>query len=263
MMWRFTGRGRHGVVPVAMHLAIQLQLLHCSSWCQQSIFAAAHCVQEGSSTCYTDNRKSRTLGGFISLSNGDMTRAGCMTLCDEAGKKLAGVENGNQCMCGDSVPAATKHSSKCTRECSGCGSENCEICGGVWAIDIMNFSCAGPPDPTPQPGPAPDLVNPCLDKSAEYAKQPWCNASLPVDKRVADMLSRMTLAEKLGSWSSAAVAIPSLGLPEYKWWAEATHGIAHVDYAPPTPQASNFAFPAGAPESIITWGARIVHQPVL
>ena len=57
------------------------------------------------------------------------------------------------------------------------------------------------------------------------------------------MLSRMTVAEKVGSWGSAAVAIPSLGLPNYQWWSEATHGISHVDNAPPTPYESNFAFP--------------------
>ena len=37
------------------------------------------------------------------------------------------------------------------------------------------------------------LNNPCLDSTQPYAKQPWCNATLPIATRVADMVSRMDL----------------------------------------------------------------------
>ena len=157
----------------------------------------------------------------------------------------------------------------CSR-CGKCGCKTCQICDNG----------PGPaPAPAPRPAPAPsrpDLVNPCLNKSAEYSKQPWCDASLPVDERVTDMLSRMTLAEKVGSWSSAAVAIPSLGLPKYNWWAEATHGLLLPEDR--SARSSNFALPARAPEFggqtrfptrttvydeaflyMVKWGARILH----
>ena len=38
-------------------------------------------------------------------------------------------------------------------------------------------------------------------------------------------------------------ALPSLGLPPYNWWSEATHGISHVRNDATTPYESNFALP--------------------
>merc|ERR1719199_723092 len=57
------------------------------------------------------------------------------------------------------------------------------------------------------------------------------------------MISRMTLAEKIGNLGNNAVAIDSLGLPKYNWWSEATHGIASGRNDAQTPYESNFAFP--------------------
>jgi hypothetical protein len=71
----------------------------------------------------------------------------------------------------------------------------------------------------------PFLVNPCLDSSKPFSKQPWCDATLDYDTRVEDMISRMTLAEKIGALDTKTPAIPSLGLPAYNWWSEATHGL--------------------------------------
>ena len=40
------------------------------------------------------------------------------------------------------------------------------------------------------------LINPCLNQSSGQADLPWCDHTLPVDVRVDDMISRMTLDEK-------------------------------------------------------------------
>src|SRR5690606_9585299 len=46
-------------------------------------------------------------------------------------------------------------------------------------------------------------------------------------ERAADLVSRMTLAEKASQMvSSQAPAIPRLGIREYGWWNEAIHGVA-------------------------------------
>jgi hypothetical protein len=37
------------------------------------------------------------------------------------------------------------------------------------------------------------LLNRCVDSASAFAKQPRCNASLPVDVRVADMVSLIVL----------------------------------------------------------------------
>lgn len=55
---------------------------------------------------------------------------------------------------------------------------------------------------------------------------PYCNASLPYAERVRDLVGWMTVREKvgnLGDWSRGA---PRVGLPPYKWWSEALHGIS-------------------------------------
>eukprot|EP00440_Ansanella_granifera_P058946 gb/GFBE01063890.1/.p1 GENE.gb/GFBE01063890.1/~~gb/GFBE01063890.1/.p1 ORF type:complete len:787 (+),score=165.40 gb/GFBE01063890.1/:1-2361(+) len=89
----------------------------------------------------------------------------------------------------------------------------------------------------------PWLVNPCLEANSPWAKQPWCDATLPLDQRVEDMVKRMTLQEKIGSLDTTSPAIASLGLPAYNWWSEATHGLSHIRNDDGTPYETNFAFP--------------------
>jgi hypothetical protein len=62
------------------------------------------------------------------------------------------------------------------------------------------------------------LNNPCLDPKSNFSSQPWCDHSLPIDGRVEDMVSRMTIQEKIANLDTQAPAIPSLGLNSYNWW---------------------------------------------
>jgi beta-glucosidase len=50
---------------------------------------------------------------------------------------------------------------------------------------------------------------------------PYLDPGLSLDRRVADLVSRMTLEEKVSQMMNAAPAIPRLGIPEYDWWNEA------------------------------------------
>jgi hypothetical protein len=86
------------------------------------------------------------------------------------------------------------------------------------------------------------LFNPCVGSTA-WSQQPWCDPTLPIDVRVADMVSRMTIAEKIANLDTEAPAIASLGLNSYNWWSEATHGVSHVNHTGTTPASTNFAFP--------------------
>ena len=54
------------------------------------------------------------------------------------------------------------------------------------------------------------------------------NTSLPFAERAADLVSRMTLEEKIGQLSFDAEAIPRLGVREWTWWNEASHGVITV-----------------------------------
>ncbi|KAG6434823.1 hypothetical protein SASPL_106467 [Salvia splendens] len=49
---------------------------------------------------------------------------------------------------------------------------------------------------------------------------------MPVRERARDLISRLTLDEKISQLSNNASAIPRLGVPYYQWWSEALHGLA-------------------------------------
>ncbi|XVF64749.1 hypothetical protein PTKIN_Ptkin09bG0191900 [Pterospermum kingtungense] len=57
---------------------------------------------------------------------------------------------------------------------------------------------------------------------------PFCKTTLPIDDRVQDLISRLTLDEKISQLVNSAPAIPRLGIPGYEWWSEALHGVAFV-----------------------------------
>jgi len=135
-------------------------------------------------------------------------------------------------------------STECNMDCNSAAKG--EKCGGNYRISVYNYTCSGSPVPAPEPAPAPPhLNNPCRDASSTFSKMPWCDASLPQETRVKDMISRMTLQEKISTLDTSSPAIDSLGLVAYNWWSEATHGISHVanDAAHGTQYESNFAFP--------------------
>jgi len=48
----------------------------------------------------------------------------------------------------------------------------------------------------------------------------YLNTSLSVEKRVDDLVARMTLEEKVSQMAYTAEAIDRLGIPEYNWWNE-------------------------------------------
>jgi beta-glucosidase len=57
-------------------------------------------------------------------------------------------------------------------------------------------------------------------------KAPYLDPALSPEKRAADLVSRMTLEEKVLQMQNSAPAIPRLGVPVYNWWNEALHGVA-------------------------------------
>ncbi|HLH06184.1 MAG TPA: glycoside hydrolase family 3 C-terminal domain-containing protein [Terriglobales bacterium] len=72
--------------------------------------------------------------------------------------------------------------------------------------------------------------------SADYK-----NPNLPLERRVHDLVSRMTLEEKISQLGHTADAIPRLGVPEYEWWNEGLHGVARAGIATVFPQAIGMA----------------------
>ena len=60
----------------------------------------------------------------------------------------------------------------------------------------------------------PPLNNPCLEH-AKFARLPWCNHTLPLRIRIDDMISRMTIDEKIANLDTEVPATASLGLNAY------------------------------------------------
>ena len=86
---------------------------------------------------------------------------------------------------------------------------------------------------------------------AEKRSPAYLDPSLPIEKRVEDLVSRMTLEEKVRQMQHTAPAIPRLGVPSYDWWSEALHGVARSGYATVFPQAIGMA---------ATWDHNLVHR---
>jgi beta-glucosidase len=72
-------------------------------------------------------------------------------------------------------------------------------------------------------------------------KPAYLNTSLPLDARVKDLVSRLTLKEKVDQLMYTAPAIPRLNIPAYNWWNEALHGVARSGPATVFPQAIGLA----------------------
>lgn len=58
---------------------------------------------------------------------------------------------------------------------------------------------------------------------------PYKNSQLPIDVRVNDLVSRMTLKEKVSLMMYNAPQIDRLEIPAYNWWNECLHGIARSE----------------------------------
>ena len=70
---------------------------------------------------------------------------------------------------------------------------------------------------------------------------PFRNAQLPIETRVSDLLSKLTLEEKISLLGYNSKAVPRLSIPAYNWWNEALHGVARAGKATVFPQAIGMA----------------------
>jgi len=77
---------------------------------------------------------------------------------------------------------------------------------------------------------------------AQVAVNPiYSNISLDFESRAADLVSKMTLEEKISQLGDGAPAIPRLNIQEYHWWNECLHGVARAGTATVFPQAIGMA----------------------
>src|SRR5260370_2421931 len=87
------------------------------------------------------------------------------------------------------------------------------------------------------------------------AKEPalaaYLDPSLPVEQRVNDLVSRMTLEEKVSQMQDVAAPIPRLGIPAYNLWNEGLHSVARAGNSTVFPQAIALA---------ASWDTDLIHR---
>jgi len=106
---------------------------------------------------------------------------------------------------------------------------------GVLSLSILLFACGT-----------------ALGQDAGSGSQPaYLNPALPMEQRVDDLVSRMTLEEKASQLVNQARAIPRLQVPAYDWWSEALHGVAAAGTATVFPQAIGLS---------ATWDTPLMHE---
>jgi len=79
----------------------------------------------------------------------------------------------------------------------------------------------------------------------------WKDSEQPLEKRLNDLIGRLSLAEKVAQLQNDAPAISRIGLPAYNYWNEALHGVANNDIATVFPEPVGMAS---------TWNPELLHQ---
>jgi hypothetical protein len=80
----------------------------------------------------------------------------------------------------------------------------------------------------------------------------FCDRSLTDEERVEDLISRLTVREKITQLVNTAANVSRLGIPAYEWWGEGLHGVAispSVNFGGEVPAATSF------PQPILTAGS--------
>jgi beta-glucosidase len=82
----------------------------------------------------------------------------------------------------------------------------------------------------------------CLNNLLKAQDKPiYKDATKPLDTRVKDLVSRLTLEEKVSLLGYNSKAISRLGIPAYNWWNEGLHGVARAGEVTIFPQAIGMA----------------------
>src|SRR6516162_7761770 len=85
------------------------------------------------------------------------------------------------------------------------------------------------------------LILAAMTAALPLSGQIYKDPGQPLDKRVNDLLSRMTLEEKASQLLSGSPAIDRLGVPAYDWWNECLHGVARAGHATVYPEPIGIA----------------------
>ena len=155
-----------------------------------------------------------------------------MAACSASGFLYAGLTGrvGHYycyCSCAPNpaAPPAPNNATYCPTKCSAGAPGSCGGDGAMAAYGPITCTPAKPPSHTCGP-PAPPLPpGPACSQAASRAFG-FCNTSLSLETRVADLVRRISVGEA-GALLTAreSPAIPRLGIPAFYWGTNALHGV--------------------------------------
>jgi beta-glucosidase len=90
-----------------------------------------------------------------------------------------------------------------------------------------------------------------MSKAVTSENLSYLDTSLSFAERARDLVSRLSLEEKVGLMNHPAHGIPRLNIPAYNYWSEALHGVARSGRATVFPQAIAMA---------ATWDRELILQ---
>lgn len=90
-----------------------------------------------------------------------------------------------------------------------------------------------------------------MDAHESSEKPRYLDTSLTFTERAQDLVSRLSLEEKVGLMSHPARGIPRLNIPGYNYWSEALHGIARNGRATVFPQVIGMS---------ATWNKHLIRK---
>lgn len=125
------------------------------------------------------------------------------------------------------------------------------VCSAVCSMSLIGL--AGAQAATVQASPAPQSSVPI-----------YLNTHYSFEERAADLVSRMTLAEKVQQLhTNSAPAIPRLGVQQYTYWSEGQHGVntlgANTNSGTATGGVHATSFPTNF-ASTMSWDPGLVYQ---
>ncbi|KAK0715595.1 WSC domain-containing protein [Lasiosphaeris hirsuta] len=89
--------------------------------------------------CYVDSGNPRIFS-VVNQIGESMTPEVCLQACTKNGYKYAGIEDGHECWCGQTVPSTQVTDSQCSKMCTG----SVQTCGGPSLMEIYSTGITAP-----------------------------------------------------------------------------------------------------------------------
>ncbi|KAI9891310.1 MAG: hypothetical protein M1814_002823 [Vezdaea aestivalis] len=89
--------------------------------------------------CYSEGQNGRAIAALKQADNANLTRQGCVVSCAGLGYKVAGMEFGKECYCGNYVSNGGKLATADTQCGTACSGNSSQKCGGAGRLSVFSL----------------------------------------------------------------------------------------------------------------------------